>query len=147
MWIWNMPKTKSRNKSICWVSKTCISKKVATNCKARWYNWGYFWWNIIRVECSIEVPKAWAVGKEKHLPPYLYRFEMSPIFCNTEVDFEQFGETMQQFILKEYGKICNPKRLLIGGMKAKTPVSHSTDSLVYISWASTNRNCSGMLCL
>lgn len=71
------------------------------------------------VECSIEVPEVWQGDFKAHLPPQQYFSEMSPLFCNATVEFKDFGETMQNYIINEFGKECAPKRLLVGGMRAK----------------------------
>ncbi len=60
------------------------------------------------VECDIHVPQ--------HL--YSEFEEMSPIFCTTEVPFNVIGEYMQQYA-KTHNISENPRKLLIGGMKAE----------------------------
>ena len=55
-----------------------------------------------------------------HVPAdkYEYFSEFSPIFCNTNVSFEDIGSHMQDHCLNfNLGK--RPRRLLIGGMKAE----------------------------
>ena len=70
------------------------------------------------VEVDIEVPQKWEGDFRPRLPPYEYFKEMSPLFCNTEVRFEDIGKHMQDHLLKE-GLSTHPRRLLVGGMKAE----------------------------
>ena len=54
------------------------------------------------------------------MPEYLWEHfsEMSPLFCTCAVLFEVIGEKMQAHVEKYYmDKI--PRKLLVGGMKAK----------------------------
>ena len=60
------------------------------------------------VEVDIQVPK--------HLKSYFE--EMSPIFCTCDVPVNAMGSLMQDHITK-YNMSSKPRRLLIGGMKAK----------------------------
>ncbi len=55
-----------------------------------------------------------------HVPENLCEYfgEMSPIFCTTEVEFDSIGEHMQNFA-KSRNISTNPRKLLIGGMKAE----------------------------
>lgn len=70
------------------------------------------------VEVDIEVPEKWEGEFQPKLSPWNYFKEMSPLFCNTEVKFEDIGEHMQKHIEKE-GLSTHPRRLLVGGMKAE----------------------------
>ena len=70
------------------------------------------------VEVDIEVPQKWEGTFQHKLSPYEYFKEMSPLFCNTEVKFEDIGEHMQNHI-KSKGLSEHPRRLLVGGMKAE----------------------------
>ncbi|KAK3109123.1 hypothetical protein FSP39_023489 [Pinctada imbricata] len=70
------------------------------------------------VEVDIEVPERWEGDFRHALSPWEYFKEMSPLFCNTEVKFEDIGAHMQDHIKKE-GLSDHPRRLLVGGMKAE----------------------------
>ena len=72
------------------------------------------------IEVDIEVPDVWSdvVPNGTELGPYDYFKEMSPLFCNATVPFEKIGEHMQRYV-KEAGLSEKPRRLLVGGMKAK----------------------------
>jgi len=54
------------------------------------------------------------------VPQHLYdKFsEMSPLFCTTDIPFDVIGNHMQEFI-NETGMSKRPRRLLVGGMKAR----------------------------
>ena len=65
------------------------------------------------VEEDIEVPQKWEGEFQHKLSPYEYFKEMSPLFCNTDVKFEDIGEHMQEYIQKE-GLSTHPRRLLVG---------------------------------
>lgn len=65
------------------------------------------------VEVDIEVPEKWEGEFQPKLSPWNYFKEMSPLFCNTEVKFEDIGEHMQKHIEKE-GLSTHPRRLLVG---------------------------------
>jgi hypothetical protein len=71
------------------------------------------------VEVDIEVPEQWGL-EFAHIstPPRKYFEEMCPIFCNTEVGFDDIGEHMQAHVW-EHGLSDKPRRLLVGGMKAR----------------------------
>ncbi len=60
------------------------------------------------------------VQVDLHVPENLCEYfgEMSPIFCTTEVEFDSIGEHMQNFA-KSHNISTNPRKLLIGGMKAE----------------------------
>ena len=71
------------------------------------------------VEVDIEVPQEWPhYFKHPTMSPYDYFQEMSPLFCTTEIPFDAIGEHMQAHIL-EYHLSDSPRRLLVGGMKAR----------------------------
>ena len=70
------------------------------------------------VECDISVPKTWAKGFERRMPPSEYFAEMSPIFCTTEVGFEHLSPEMKNYVVRG-GLSRNSRRLLVGGMKAE----------------------------
>ena len=62
-----------------------------------------------------------------HLHSYFE--EMPPLFCNTEVKFEDMGAFMQEFV-KDHKLSEKPRRLLISGMKAAKILL----SLHYLKW-------------
>ncbi len=70
------------------------------------------------IEVDIEVPDKWGQYFERQLPPRQYFDEMCPLFCNTEVAIDDIGEHMQAHV-REYGLSDQPRRLLVGGMKAR----------------------------
>ena len=72
------------------------------------------------VEVDIQVPKSWSdeFKAKMSIPPSEYFSEMSPIFCNSQVKFEDVGDHMQEYI-NTHNQSKKPRRLLIGGMKAK----------------------------
>ena len=71
------------------------------------------------VEVDIEVPQEWPhYFKHPTMSPYDYFQEMSPLFCTTEIPFDAIGEHMQAHIW-EYHLSDSPRRLLVGGMKAR----------------------------
>ena len=72
------------------------------------------------VEVDIAVTKKWGQGFKQpdNLTPYEYFSEMSPIFCTTDIPFEVIGEHMQNFA-RDSGMNTKPRRLLVGGMKAR----------------------------
>ena len=61
------------------------------------------------VEVDIEVPEKWKNGINKNCSPQEYFSEMSPIFCTSNVGFDDMGEHMQdhvrQFKLSTVSKI------------------------------------------
>ncbi len=59
------------------------------------------------VEVDIEVPETWNKDFEGHLPPRQYFGEMCPLFCNTDVAFDDVGEHMQSHV-REYGLSDRP---------------------------------------
>jgi len=71
------------------------------------------------VEVDICIPNSWGEVdfKPSSLDPREYFSEMSPIFQNHDVGFEDVGEFMQKYIT-EHGLSKKPKRLLVGGVKA-----------------------------
>ena len=70
------------------------------------------------VECDIEVPEKWEGTFSHELTPYEYFAEMSPLFCTTDVSHDHFGEHMREYA-REKGMSEKPRRLLVGGMKAR----------------------------
>ena len=72
------------------------------------------------LEVDIEVPEVWDMEfKDKMtMPPKEYFQEMSPIFCTTEIPFDKIGDHMQQYV-KENGFSEKPRKLLVGGLRAK----------------------------
>ena len=73
------------------------------------------------VEVDISVPESWeevSSRPDTHLSPKEYFHEMMPLFGNAEIEFEDFGEHMQQYIT-ENELSRNSRRLLIGAMKAE----------------------------
>jgi hypothetical protein len=53
-----------------------------------------------------------------HRDPPQYFEEMSPLFCTTEVPYDIIGEHMQEHV-RWFGLSKKPRRLLVGGMKAR----------------------------
>jgi hypothetical protein len=71
------------------------------------------------VEVDIEVPEQWGLEFEgTKSSPKEYFEEMCPIFCNTEVGFDDIGEHMQAHVW-EHDLSDKPRRLLVGGTKAR----------------------------
>ena len=71
------------------------------------------------VEVDIHVPEKWSSCFEhQKMSPYDYFKEMSPLFCSTDIPFDAIGEHMQAHIW-EYHLSDKPRRLLVGGMKAR----------------------------
>ena len=71
------------------------------------------------VEVDIQVPENWpSYFQHPHLTPFEYFQEMSPLFCTTEIPFDAIGKHMQTHIEKHHLS-DKPRRLLVGGMKAK----------------------------
>ena len=71
------------------------------------------------LQVDIRVPEQWPPGKERDVSPQEYFSEMSPIFCNSEVHFNDWGETMQNYSLsRQAGQMTNSRKLLVGGMAA-----------------------------
>ena len=48
------------------------------------------------VQVDIRVPEVWAPNKKRDMPPQEYFAEMSPIFCNSEVHFDEWGQISLQ---------------------------------------------------
>ena len=72
------------------------------------------------VQVDIQVPEKWPTGKERDISPYDYFSEMSPIFCNAEVHFNERGQTMQNYSFsKGSGDFVLSRKLLVGGMAAE----------------------------
>ncbi len=74
------------------------------------------------VECDISVPNEWGEGfeeeKKRYKTPYFHFMEFSPIFCNADVKLEDTSSFMQKFT-ETHGLKKDPKRLLVGAMKAE----------------------------
>jgi hypothetical protein len=74
------------------------------------------------LELDIEVPECFPSYTECRPPPgmspYEYFEEFSPIFTNSEVYFEDYGQHMQTHCI-ENELSQKPRRLLLGGMKAE----------------------------
>ena len=66
-----------------------------------------------------------------HVPDHLHSYfeEMPPLFCNTEVKFEDMGPFMQQFV-RDHGLSDKPRRLLLSGMRADKIMLSSP----YLKW-------------
>ena len=66
-----------------------------------------------------------------HVPDHLYTYfeEMPPLFCNTDVQFEDMGGFMQQYV-KDNKLSDKPRRLLISGMRAEKILLSSH----YLKW-------------
>ena len=72
------------------------------------------------VECDIEVPDEWdfEFRDKMSMPPSRYFQEMCPIFCNTDVTFDDIGDHMRAHVW-EFQMSDAPRRLLVGGTKAR----------------------------
>ena len=71
------------------------------------------------LQVDIKVPEKWPKGKEREVSPYEYFSEMAPIFCNSEVHFDDWGSTMQSYSLSQMsGMFTESRKLLVGGMGA-----------------------------
>jgi hypothetical protein len=71
------------------------------------------------VEVDIEVPDRWPeYFSHPVMTPHEYFREMSPLFCTTDVPFDVIGEHMQDHVRK-HELSAAPRRLLVGGMKAR----------------------------
>ena len=71
------------------------------------------------VECDIRVPETWpAHFSHPSMTPYEYFSEMSPLFCTTDIPFEVIGPHMQNHA-KRFNLSTKPRRLLVGGMRAR----------------------------
>ena len=71
------------------------------------------------IQVDIRVPDVWPHGKERDMSPQQYFSEMSPLFCNSEVHFNDWGQTMQNYSLTHRaGDFTDRRKLLIGGMDA-----------------------------
>ena len=66
-----------------------------------------------------------------HVPDDLHSYfeEMPPLFCNTEVKFEDMGSFMQQYV-RDHGLSDKPCRLLLSGMRADKIMLSSP----YLKW-------------
>ena len=66
-----------------------------------------------------------------HVPDSLLSYfeEMPPLFCNTDVNYNDIGPFMQQYV-KDQGLLQKPRWLLISGMKAKKILLSSP----YLRW-------------
>ncbi len=70
------------------------------------------------VEVDIQVPHDWCHDRISELSPKDYFGEMCPLFCNSTVTFDDVGKHAQSHI-REQGLSDAPRRLLLGGMKAR----------------------------
>ena len=70
------------------------------------------------VECDIEIPEQWGHDFKMTLPPKEYFSEMCPLFCNTDVGFDDIGDHMQAHV-RAQGLSDKPRRLLVSGTKAR----------------------------
>ena len=72
------------------------------------------------IEVDIEVPDVWPdhLKNVNSKSPREYFSEMSPIFCNTDIPFENIGEHMQAHVHAN-NLSQKSRRLLVGGMKAE----------------------------
>ena len=66
-----------------------------------------------------------------HVPDHLHSYfeEMPPLFCNTEVKFEDMGTFMQKYV-RDHGLSDKPRRLLLSGMRADKIMLSSP----YLKW-------------
>jgi hypothetical protein len=69
------------------------------------------------VEVDIEVTKEWSreFASKMDMKPEDYFGEMSPIFCNTEVHYDDMGDHMKHHV-DTHNLSKKPRRLLVGGM-------------------------------
>lgn len=70
------------------------------------------------IECDLHVPDKWEGDFTHTLSPKQYYEEMSPLFCSSDIPFDIIGDHMQAYAKKK-GLSEKPRRLLVGGMKAK----------------------------
>ncbi|KAK3098713.1 hypothetical protein FSP39_022331 [Pinctada imbricata] len=70
------------------------------------------------LEVDIQVPEQWPAHFASSRSPYDYFEEMAPLFCTTDIPFEVIGPHMQDYA-ERHGLSKKPRRLLVGGMKAK----------------------------
>lgn len=71
------------------------------------------------VECDIRVPESWPSHfNHPSMTPYEYFSEMSPLFCTTDIPFDVIGSHMQNHV-KRFNLCTKPRRLLVGGMRAR----------------------------
>ena len=71
------------------------------------------------VEVDIDIPDNWHAPVTHHgLSPYNYFAEMCPLFCNTEVSFDDIRKHMQDHVT-EFGLSNKSHRHLVGGLKAQ----------------------------
>ena len=81
------------------------------------------------IYCDLRVPKTWADSSSSRstgasfshptLTPHEYFEEMSPIFCVTDLGFDDFGCHMQDFCREAGMSDTMQRRLLVGGMSAE----------------------------
>ena len=75
------------------------------------------------VYCDLQVPEKWSTEPQafRHatMTPHEYFEEMSPIFCVSDVNFENFGEHMKDFCREAGLSSTLTRRLLVGGMRAE----------------------------
>ena len=71
------------------------------------------------LEVDIRVPEIWS-DRFSHptMTPSQYFEKMSPLFCTKEVPYDIIGEYMQEHV-RRFGLSKKPRRLLVGGMKAR----------------------------
>ncbi|MES9906421.1 MAG: hypothetical protein ABW168_27535 [Sedimenticola sp.] len=73
------------------------------------------------VEVDIRVPDSWDEvdhSPDTDLSPYDYFREMSPIFCSSEIPFDEIGPLMQEYV-KSHNLSKEPRTLLVGAMAAE----------------------------
>jgi hypothetical protein len=83
---------------------------------------GVMWGEIFgMLEVDISVPDSWSevcFRPDTNLNPQEYFGEMSPIFGNVDITFDDIGPLMQEYI-NENNLSKRPRRLLIGAMRAE----------------------------
>ena len=73
------------------------------------------------IQVDLEVPAVWPYELRADHPtmtPQEYFGEMAPIFCNSTVEYKDWGPTMREYSTQN-GVNPLPRKLLVGGMKAE----------------------------
>lgn len=70
------------------------------------------------VEVDITTPEKWDDDWQQERSPQEHFEEMAPIFCTADVPFHLIGEHMQEHV-RANDLSENPRRLLIGGTRAR----------------------------
>lgn len=70
------------------------------------------------VEVDLTTPEKWDDDWQQERTPHEHFEEMAPIFCTADVPFHLIGDHMQDHV-RANNLSENPRRLLIGGMRAR----------------------------